>query len=273
LVDENKMRDYASSFMKLLLPSVLAHLTQQARGQRDSVQAGMIAMMHEAEKFVFDSGMDRDESVTTAFRETALAMMEAGIFHLPYPMVWVEDPFPDDDPDQTRYMYLCIERDKKIFIWFYSDLFGSIVSLPEPLEINLEKPTDSFYYPTTNPHAPAFYKVASEAVYAVKKFIVTLGTRGTERATVKGGNHALNMKPRGRKYPFTVVRIPTDYSSPIEGDEKGHGGYRRMHLVRGSIWGKNTRPVEEQRWIESYWRGREDLGTVTHHHHQVRETV
>lgn len=272
--------------MKLLLPKVIANLTKIAREQRG--EAGAIAneiipKLHRAEKFVFDSGMDRDESVTTAFRETAVNMMEAGLFHLPYPVIWVEDPFGDGDdrtmPDgslmpegiksETRYMYYCEESHDQIRIWFLSDPDETIVMLPAPIILDLTKAEDAFFYPPENPQQPEWIKIAGEAVYAVKKFIVTLATRGVEKTQVKGGRHDTNITPRGRRYPHTVVRIPMDYSSAK--GSGGHGQHRRMHLVRGYVWGKNTRPLNEQRWIDPFFRGMEELGTVEHSRYVVKE--
>jgi hypothetical protein len=44
-----------------------------------------------------------------------------------------------------------------------------------------------------------------------------------------------------------------------------------MHLVRGYVYGKNTRPLAEQRWVKPYWRGDKELGVVaTPEHYEVR---
>lgn len=253
---------------KLLLPRVLAQLTNAVKAGEPGSEVGakLLPKLHRAEKFVFDTGLAGNEAEEMVFRETAVNMLEAGIFHLPFPEIWLEDPF---EGSNLRYMYFCEEDEREIRIWFFLDATGEldIVAFPEPLIIDLHDPQDRFIYPAGNPQNIACKKAAGEAVYAVKKFIVTLGSRGAERRRVKGGNHALNMKPRGRDYPHTVVRIPTDYSSPVERDGKGTGGFRRMHLVRGYMWGKNTRDLNEQRWIEPFFRGRAELGEVVHDHY------
>jgi hypothetical protein len=265
--------------MKLMAPRIVAELTNTAkdRSMSDAAResaAELARKINRAEKFVFDSGMSGNDGEEQVFRETAVNMMEAGLFHLPYPEMWIEDPFEilgggEGGQQESRYMYLCEEVDGEIRIWFAADPFGDIVILPAPLVIDLKNPTDTFGYPAENPQNPPCYKVAGEAVYAVKKFLVTLSTRGTERVPVKGGNWSDRMTPRGRKYPHTVVRIPTDYSAPVAG-RSGEGGYRRMHLVRGYTWGKNTRPLDEQRWIQPFFRGREELGEVERSHYVVK---
>jgi hypothetical protein len=260
--------------VKLLAPRVIASLINTSREHHDPAVADVARVLadklHRAEKFVFDSGMAGNEAEEDAFKETAVNMMEAGIFHLPFPEIWIEDPFPTPAGRyESRYMYFCEEGEDEIRVWYFADPEGNIFSLPHPLVIDLLNPKDTFGYPSGNPQNAACWKVAAEAIFAVKKFIVTLSTRGTERERVKGGNHALNMKPRGRKYPHTVVRIPTDYSAPVEGQGIS-GQYRRMHIVRGYTWGKNTRPLAEQRWIQPFFRGREELGEVIRDHYVVK---
>ena len=90
--------------MKLLFPKVLDHLTNKAivwcdltdpyslRRARSSA-AALAPQMERAEKFIFDSGTDNDHDFVGAVRETALEMMQAGLFHLPHPVTWIEDPF------------------------------------------------------------------------------------------------------------------------------------------------------------------------------------
>jgi hypothetical protein len=61
-------------------------------------------------KFYFDSGADAGETVV-AVRETALNMLEAGLFHLTFPRIWIEDVFAEEArPMFDRYCYLVYEE-------------------------------------------------------------------------------------------------------------------------------------------------------------------
>jgi hypothetical protein len=91
----------------------------------------------------------------------------------------------------------------------------------------------------------------------------------TERVRVPP-RHKQSVDKRHRLYEHTIIRIPMDDGG--EGGDLGTGGAarkRRCHLVRGYTWGKNTRPVEEQRWIKPFWRGDRSVGTIERSHYVV----
>lgn len=239
------------------------------KGRRALVEK-WLPMMHKAQKFVFDSGSDRDEQTTQAVRTTAVDMMAMGLFHLPYPIVWIEDPF-DRDPDETRNYYLAEEKRDAITFWLFQrhgataqdPATGELIPLspampryvihPNAMVIDLREPKDTFQViGAIDPH-PVQRTTYGEAAYALKKFLVTLATKQAVRETVPGGDTGAHVAKQSRKYPFTVVRVPLD--PPGAGTARGPGAPRRAHLVRGHVWGKLARPKAEWRWIEPYWRG------------------
>ena len=103
-----------------------------------------------------------------------------------------------------------------------------------------------------------------EAVYALKKFLVTLATRQAITECVDRKKSA-GLPKRFRDYPHTIIRVPLDETSGHT-DPRAAGPKRRKHLVRGCTWGKNTRPLEERRWIAPFFRGSAELGEVTRSH-------
>jgi hypothetical protein len=256
---------------------------------RKNLLLPLLPQIHQAKKFIFDSGSDQDETAV-AVRQTAVAMMEAKLFHQPHPVIWIEDPY-DNDPDLQRNFYLGIETPGKITVFafnrsnvngMYREMFGetppakvpTITFHPFPLEIDLENPSDDFR--VTNVGL-AFRrdsieaKVLGEAIYSYKKLIVTLNTSNHKSEYVMAPPRKAAGVQR-RFYDHHIIRIPIDYEAPIEPSGPGLPGRpRRMHLVRGYVYGKNTRPLAEQRWVKPYWRGDKELGVVaTPEHYEVR---
>lgn len=78
--------------------------------------------------------------------------------------------------------------------------------------------------------------------------IACLSIPGVEvEPKLKGSKAAMNKrrkKHKRRDNPL-VIRIPSSFS---RGSGDGSRKTPRMHIRRGFVWGKNTRPIEEQRW-------------------------
>lgn len=252
----------------------LPFIADKSDKHRRALVEKWLPMMHRSQKFIFDSGSDRDERTTQAVRTTAVDMMEMGLFHLPYSTVWIEDPF-DRDPDETRNYYLAEEKQDTITFWLFQrhgesaedPATGELIPLspnmpryvihPNPMVIDLREPKDTFQLlGAVNPH-PVQITTYGEAAYALKKFLVTLATKQAVRETVPGGDVGAHVAKQSRRYPFTIVRVPIDLPSGA-GAERGPGAARRSHLVRGHVWGKHARPKAEWRWIEPYWRGEDE---------------
>lgn len=113
-----------------------------------------------------------------------------------------------------------------------------------------------------------------EVIYTIKKFLVTLNTTNHEQVKVGQGKKkgvAGLLNKRRSSFAHTIIRVPEDDTPVSIG--LGHGGSRikrRKHLVRGFVWGKNTRPIEEQRWVKPYWRGAQEVGVVDRSHYDVK---
>jgi hypothetical protein len=94
------MKLHAAKFLRHLSDRPMTFLAEHGirslppkHRNRRSITATVRPMIHNAGKFIFDSGADADGDTTQAVKDTALAMLEDGRFHLPYPTTWIEDPF------------------------------------------------------------------------------------------------------------------------------------------------------------------------------------
>ena len=231
----------------------------------------LIPKMHRAQKFMFDSGSDTPATAQPV-RETAVNMIESKLFHLAFAETWIEDPFANDP---TRpYMYLCLEQDDIVEVYHFTDngptkedcrfVMGQIAYV-----IDLAEAQDGFIFPGVLRRNQTAVISAGEAIYAIKKFVVTLATEQAVHETVPGEPFRSRLSKQPRQYPHSVVRVPLAARSTAFGPARNGAGGRRRHLVRGYMWGKNTRPQSEWRWHKPFWRGRAELGTVDRDHYVV----
>lgn len=260
----------------LSMPNGEPVLTPVTASIRRKLLMPLLPLIHQAEKIIFDSGSDQDARTITAVRDTSTNMVEAGLFHQPHRVVWVEDPY-EDNAENHRNCYLAIETDTGITLHFFSrmkEIIGlglpELVWHPYPLVIPLNEVTDQFVIRGVETVSPLYAKVLGEAVYAYKKLIVTLASTNpvVERITTGGRRD----DTRYRVYDHRIVRIPLDRPDSGKPQPVASGSSappRRRHLVRGFVWGKNTRPVEQQHWVKPYWRGEQERGTKEHSHYEV----
>jgi hypothetical protein len=254
-----------------------ASILAEARKQIDILREAIDL----AEKFVFDSGLMMDAETANAFSDTTIEMISAGLFHLPSAACWIEDAFaPEHNLLFERYGYLCLEASDAIIVsvfvrtqtpgfseWSWVDGCGTI-SLTERSD------RDTFMFTTMASGPDSVEKlpqaIVAQAVGALKRFIVTLATPQAVRERVGGRDQPRQWRgPKLRRFDYTVVRVP-QYIPQDGEDGQGMGSPRRCHLVRGYVWGRHTRPVEEQRWIAPFFRGNASLGMATRSHYVVK---
>jgi hypothetical protein len=283
--------------VKLHLPEILHHMEKKplvftpAIGdpfiadakdkRRNRFLTFLTERMHKATKFIFDSGSDQDGETVSAVRETSVNMLEAGFFHLPFPVIWIEDPF-EDTPDvgftfnkttEMRNYYLATEDEDTITVFLIQRLpmEPRFMVHMAPLVIDLKEASDLFRLGGIDQQpGPILVQTYGEAIYALKKFLVVLATEDLVRENVEGKPWKASLPKLHRQYPFSVVRVPLERSGAGEALVGADGRKRRRGLVRGYMWGRNTRPLEEQRWIKPHWRGSQELGTVERSHYTVR---
>lgn len=275
--------------MRLMLPDLLRHLTEKSvalampdgppvyvkPGQKphDEFIRPLVAFIHKAEKFIFDSGSDQSDEIGAAVRATAAEMIDHCIFHLPAPLVWIEDPFSDNPNETTRNYYLCREYEHEIRVHHIQSFDASVLPRAMPQRYLVfstcvhilttdPKGAYSFGLPDVETHSELMREKAAEVAYAVIKFIVTLATPQTIRERVETARVRTGKSAGRRDYEHTIIRVPSYVPEPGPGEAQGTQGKRRMGLVAGYVWGKNTRPVAEQRWIAPHWRGDASVGVV-----------
>jgi hypothetical protein len=223
----------------------------------------LISRMKNAEKIIFDSGTDHEQLITTAYRETALEMMNHGLFRLPFDSIWVEDYF-EDAPDH-RMCYFAEEVGGRIAIYAMFVIDSMVMEFYDVVaEIDIRNPAhDAIVDRRRIPlgireESPVVIK-ATEAVYSLKKLLVTLATKQAieERVTPPRAPNA----PRERRAddsPYLLVRTPLDEQLSSSMTVGGRTTPRK-HLVSGYVWGKNTKPRNQQRWIKPFFRGSGEL--------------
>jgi hypothetical protein len=102
--------------------------------------------------------------------------------------------------------------------------------------------------------------------YAAKKFIVMLSSTGIviEERRPKPILYGKNQREGVfRNRPYHYIRVPFGYEVNEDGTRKRHASQadnadaapRKAHWVRGHIWGRNVRPIDQQRWYSPYFRG------------------
>jgi hypothetical protein len=256
--------------------------------QREKLLGPLVPKIDKARKYIFNSGSDREPEQLDSIRNTAISMLDFDLFHLPAPIVFVEDPF-DKDPDGMRYYYL-MEEDKDartISVHFFARLretrlidkdmdytyipyafFKDLNTSDDAWGWAAEKPIEQMA--AGSPWWPLFEKPFTEAMYACTKFLVILSTTNHIQEKDPGKPFKQRIPYQFREYPHTLIKLPERVTWGKEKSGKGTGAKRSFHFVDGYVWGKNTRPREEQRFIYPYFRGSQEVGVVERTHTEVR---
>ena len=228
-----------------------------------------------SQKFIYNTGSDDDEKSDNV-KSTAYAMMAQNRFRMPYPIVWMEDPF-DDGIDVIRFYLFREVSNNTIHISVADSLPTKIAVSPGNAVLRTDKGAgeDEFQVRVVANIDDDMKRMAErtlrEAGYALMKMVVVLNTKGTEtehKDKAKGLRaYAKSSKRRWRGCPYTIIREPLDTTSSIR---LPNGSVPRKHFVRGYQWGRHTRPPDEQKWIEPYWRGSEDKGLYERDHYEIK---
>lgn len=269
-------------------PTAIPFVCEPAHPERRALVNRLLPLMDRAQKYIFDSGSDQDEDTVAAVRLTATNMMEAGLFHQPHPVMWIEDPFDDDPTNEMRNYLLAIEQGTLIRIFFVQRFGVQRANIPAGIRaknipqfllhnfhytIDLANPEDRFLVEGIDHCDENYMQIAGEAVYSYKKMIVTLNIEKLELERVKVGKTKghWNGDPRTKPYDHTIVRVPfeTRPTRTANGEPSGDPAPRRRTMVAGYQWGKHTRPRDQQRWIKPFYRGDASVGTVVRDFYKV----
>jgi hypothetical protein len=239
-----------------------------------------LSMMAKCEKYVFESiNPDSVTAVETPCMEhplvqTALEMVEFGIFKLPFPFIWLEDPqdvdiiqnWPSHAKEAMKaagvhntFCYLCWQEPERIC--FYAMEHG-----PMPKGYgNGERFLVKFYedYNTINTSSrEALQKSLEENLHALiflLDFLVTASSSNADLREFKASYSPPSAPPWARSHDHKILRVRLGPNSAT-GAGTPTGRRKAQELVPGYIWGKHTRPKDEQRWINAYFRGDPALG-------------
>jgi hypothetical protein len=236
------------------------------------------------QRYLFDSGEANSQEEIDGLQETTMELAENNLFALPNDAVWIEDYFGSGQI-QTRACYLCIQAFGQILIvtmiaepgypphimgratWQSSTGYCGWLAPPYSDASQADVP-DQLWKQLDDR--------ASTTTLMLQKFVCTLAasntvrTEGeTRRRVLRPGRDPVKKRENDYKtviYGYTHIAPPEDDSVPA-----GPTGRRQLKrvLVRGYTWGRNTRPVEQQRRIDPYWRGQGEA--VIRDHYEIRE--
>lgn len=270
----------------LFTPDAMPMPVEAKIRSREKLTAPLIEKIDKARKYIFDSGSDREPEQLDSIRSTAISMLDFDLFHLPAPLIFVEDPF-SQDPDGMRYFYLMEEdrKSRRITVNFMArmpkqyalmeDAIYSLFTYPFVKDLNVSDDLWGWHAGQTpeelaqSPFWPFFEKPFTEAMYACTKFLVILSTTNHIQEKDPGKPFKQRIPYQFREYPHVHIKIP-DRVSWGKGEGKGKRGPMGFQFVDGYVWGKHTRPREEQRFIYPYFRGSQDVGVVERGHTVVR---
>jgi len=243
-----------------------------------------------SEKFIFKSEGDLERETVKQIHLTSEEMIDAGLFHLPFPSVWIEDPWDQSviallrsvGAPEGRHFWYCEEEGDRILVY-------SVEGQPQPqaglyrqlnptgmLPLNLRHRQYAFH---SEPHVidlspgrkPVPWAESFDSpLHSVRQFIVTLATAQADVEIIPGKPWKNKQPVKTREYDHRILRIllPGETRHSI-GDHEATGAKRKLHFVSGYIWGKNAKPKEEQRWIAPYWRGDAAHGVSLTRHREI----
>lgn len=246
----------------------------------DVLQPWTIPTLEEAPCFVFRSrevADGSDEEVMASLE----AMAEYDRLHLPYGQIWVEtkdwleyyarDSVDGPDKEKVHLGIAATEtEDGRILFQAFADrkqvkpsccvLYGEIdkaafAERGEPVIVHAPDRVDAIG------EDEGYQRLITRAAgRCLTELLFLLSTSGVSKETVtgdqtKGGGKNKKKSRKRRGDParsYTVIRVPYYFDTEEgAGDGSGRGRWKRPHVRRAHMWGKNTRPLEQQRWIEA----------------------
>lgn len=203
------------------------------------------------------------------------AMAEYGRLRLPHPAIyaetrdWIEVPVADAPPKRipARLAVAAVQQGEAISFWGFAEfqdrtMMSVLEGRIDPSSfadgsraLHLIRPE---FPPGTGWDEGLNRRIAFACGDRLLELLFLLSTAGVAKEKVQpaGGTQGKKSKAQRRKapVPHTIVRVPLHYQPASAGQGQGNGTsgrWVRPHVRRAHMWGKNTRPVEEQHWRES----------------------
>jgi hypothetical protein len=271
---------------RLFFPEVIEILETDKLLLKDPDAQALKPRLERAIKYIFESEGDVDRETVQNIHLTSEEMIDAGLFHLPFPSIWIEDPWFDEWTKllhaerirEGRFFWFCEEHDGRIDIFSVqaNPPYVGFISQVTPTQRRKLRRTYTFH---TVPHTidlspdrtrPEWAESFNSPLHSVRQFLVTLATAQADVEVVPGKPWKRKQPIKTREYEHRVLRIllPGETRHSV-GESQSTGARRKLHFVSGYIWGKNTRPKEEQRWIAPFWRGDVKEGVSLTRHREV----
>lgn len=222
-------------------------------------------ILRTAEVYVFQPGMLGGGYASDVI-ESAKAMCQYNLFSLPFEEIYLETKVQIGD--RRDRVGVCITQngaDLRFFqfIWLDKDRVGL---LPIDCSIIHEELVDGRKLLSVKWLDEGVYQCESDArdicnaiSDAIIEMLVLTNTKGVIREKVERksqGKRRERDSVRDRNY--NVVRVPLVKSEQTGGHNHGNGRTVRPHIRAAHIWGKNTRPIEQQQYRQACLVNAED---------------
>ena len=229
---------------------------------------------------------DRTLGARREILESLFALAQHSHLSLPYPRVWAETrdwmPFFDEAMSENvrvpAHFGIAASQEEggnHINCWVFCEFRGEVMFSPFAAVISLSVLASRYYdvnvrriaFPNpelakdVNENEHLLRAIARAGGKRILELLLLLSTRGVEKKVIKqtttnkrGKNKKNQRHHNPSKRDYTIIRVPYFYRE--SGNEKGGeaaapGRWIRPHLRRAHMWGKNTRPLSEQRWIHA----------------------
>jgi hypothetical protein len=227
--------------------------------------------------FVIQDGRIMASEDDEELQETVKNMVEHGIYHLPFPATYIEADAPSFLAKYRgpweRIAIMAWEADDDVdfaFAWRNGSKWHACPRYNRQRPSAFGSDGDDVYSRMPSFELANFYShVTSELEYTlmadiefqlvravstmISRTIIALHTRGIQVERVGGASDAENARRASKgKVPLKaryLIRVSPHVVRQEVADEGGSRKSPRIHWRRGYVWGKHTRPVEEQRWI------------------------
>lgn len=229
-------------------------------------------------QFVWASRQVDDASIEEIDASLA-AMAEYGRLRLPFPRIWIETkdwlalPITDGPAQKlpARFGIAAAEIDGGIEFYGFADVADSILFSVVRGRIDLDALVKDHSSPALqrrfvdllHPDLPPGAEIDDGVHRLITRacgdrlleLLFLLSTAGVAKQTIREGGAKGQKKQKGQRRlsdrDYTIVRVPLLFAEPAGQDGAGGGNWVRPHVRRAHMWGKNVRPVEEQRWVDA----------------------
>jgi hypothetical protein len=205
------------------------------------------------------------------------AMAQYDRLHLPFSLVWAETrdwlevPRHDAPAERVpaRFAIAASEQGGTITFWGFADVedrmtLSLLSGTVDQALLSGGHRHFAFKSPDGAAGTPGWDEAAHRQIARacgerLLELLFLLSTQGVAKEKVRDGGGRPGKRPKAQRRmsarDYTIVRVPMRYVQDGAPGEEGRvgstGRWVRAHVRRAHQWGVNTRPLEQQRWVEA----------------------